>query len=101
MLIRYDRETDTKYITLLHEEQKSGVVTRTEKVEPWLLVDYDERGEVFGIEVLDASKNQVTLVVTEEGIACFPAPKSVISEITSLSPAEAFNEPAEELSLSL
>jgi len=58
MLIRYDTIADAKYITLLPEKQKKGVVVRTKKIHPWLLVDYDKDGNMFGIEILNASENK-------------------------------------------
>ncbi len=57
MLIRYDKEADAKYITFLPRKAKKGVVVRTQKVHPWLLVDYDKEGNVFGIEILNASQH--------------------------------------------
>ncbi|HYG77813.1 MAG TPA: DUF2283 domain-containing protein [Planctomycetota bacterium] len=51
MKVSYDAETDTLRIILRDipveesEEQKSGIV-----------LDYDEKGEVIGIEVLQASR---------------------------------------------
>ena len=65
MLIRYDTIADAKYITLLPEKQKKGVVVRTKKIHPWLLVDYDKNGNMFGIEILNASENKVEDVFEE------------------------------------
>lgn len=80
MLTRYDKEIDTKYITLL-SGKKRGVVTRTEKIHPWLLVDYDKHGNVFGIEVLNVSKHAVTLSVTDgREVKCFPRAEGIKPE---------------------
>ena len=65
-MVRYDKKSDAKYITLLPEKQKRGVVARTEKVKPWLLVDYDKDGNVYGIEILNASKNPLAFLVKED-----------------------------------
>jgi uncharacterized protein YuzE len=100
MLIKYDKTADAKYITLLPSKKKRGVVFRTEKVKPWLMVDYDRNGNIFGIEVLDASKNEMTLVMSDGIVKCFPAPKIVKSRNASKF-AEDFFEPAGELSLSI
>ena len=72
MLIKYDKKADAKYISLLPKRQKRGVVARTEKIESWLLVDFDSKGNVFGIEVLDASKHQVTLTIANNKVKFFP-----------------------------
>ena len=65
MLIRHDIVADAKYITLLPEKAKKGVVARTKKVHPWLLVDYDKEGNIFGIEILKASANSIVDVFEE------------------------------------
>jgi len=101
MLIRYDNEADAKYVTLLSENQKKGVVARTEKIKPWLLVDYDKQGKVFGVEILNASQNQITLVVSQNRLECYPVPKSIAPTKNKYPSLEIFGEPAEEFSLSL
>jgi uncharacterized protein YuzE len=65
MLIRHDTLADAKYVTLLPEKAKKGVVVRTKKIRPWLLVDYDAQGNMFGIEILNASVNSVEDVFEE------------------------------------
>ena len=55
MKIKYDKEADVIYIMLSEnkvvesEENKSGII-----------IDYDENGDLVGIEVLNASKNNKT-----------------------------------------
>lgn len=55
MKIKYDKEADALYIMLSEnkvaesEENKSGII-----------MDYDEKGDLVGIEVLNASKNNKT-----------------------------------------
>ena len=68
MLIRYDKEIDAKYITLLTKRQKKGVVSRTQKVYSWLLVDYDVKGNIFGVEVLDASQHRGTIIILDNRV---------------------------------
>ena len=51
MKVRYDRQSDT--LTLLFKE---GVtIAESDEEKPGLVLDYDERGDVVSIEVLDAS----------------------------------------------
>lgn len=58
MTINYDMEADAKYISLLKAKtQKKGVVARTKKITDWLLTDYSSTGQLIGIEILNASKN--------------------------------------------
>ena len=56
MKISYDKEIDAKYISL-----KEGAVSKTHPMHEWLMVDMDENGVVLGIEILDASKNLVSV----------------------------------------
>ncbi len=59
MLIRHDTIADATYVMLIPEKERMGVVARTKKVHPWLLVDYDAAGDIFGVEILNASENSV------------------------------------------
>lgn len=65
MLLRHDTEADATYVTLLPDKAEKGVVTRTKKVHPWLLVDYDAEENIFGIEILNASAHSVEDVFEE------------------------------------
>ena len=47
----YDPKTDTLTIEL-----KSSPVAESDEFKPGLILDYDEDGNLVGIEVLDASK---------------------------------------------
>ncbi len=47
----YDPKTDT-----LSFELKSGPVAESDEDKPGVILDYDEHGDLIGIEVLDASK---------------------------------------------
>ncbi len=50
MVIRYDKEVDAIYIQL-----SEGKVVESDEEKPGLILDYDEVGNVVGIEVLNAS----------------------------------------------
>lgn len=56
MEIRHDKKIDTKYFKI-----KEGKTLRTQEVTDWLLLDYDKNDEVLGLEVLQASKNLVSI----------------------------------------
>ncbi len=51
MKATYDPKTDT-----LSFELKSGPVAESDEDKPGVILDYDEHGDLMGIEVLDASK---------------------------------------------
>lgn len=61
MKISYDKEVDAKYISITE-----GVVHETKVLKDWLMLDLDAKGDILGIEILDASKNLVS-ITTEEG----------------------------------
>jgi uncharacterized protein YuzE len=50
MIFEYSPETDMLYIKLA-----SGVSTESEEVAPGIVLDFDERNQVIGIEIEDAS----------------------------------------------
>jgi uncharacterized protein YuzE len=60
--LKYDRASDALYIKL-----KEGRVADSEEITPGVIVDYDEHGEVIGIEILQFSKKRIDLrrLVTE------------------------------------
>jgi len=51
MKIKYDKKTDSAYITL-----KKGVYSHSKKITDEIVVDVDKKGSAIGIEILDASK---------------------------------------------
>ena len=51
MIIKYDDGADALYIYF-----REGEHARTQEIAPGIIVDYDENGDVLGIEVLEASK---------------------------------------------
>lgn len=66
MKVQYDKSSDAKYIRL-----KRGKVAWTEREEDWLLFDYSLRGEVLGIEILNASKHPVGVSVAGNHLVGF------------------------------
>ena len=51
MKLKVDREADALYFTL-----RDGPASETEEVAPGIIVDYDEKGQAVGIEMLHLSK---------------------------------------------
>ncbi|MBV9066366.1 MAG: DUF2283 domain-containing protein [Methylobacteriaceae bacterium] len=51
MRMKYDQEADALYVRF-SEEQIDG----SEEVRPGVILDYDNKGRIVGIEVLDARK---------------------------------------------
>ncbi len=49
--VKYDKVSDALYIKL-----KEGVIADSEELAPGVIVNYNERGGVVGIEVLGVSK---------------------------------------------
>lgn len=52
MKITYDKKVDAMYIKL-----KVGNYDHTKKVTDDILVDVNKKGEILGLEILDASRN--------------------------------------------
>jgi uncharacterized protein YuzE len=53
MKIKYDSETDALYVRLTDHQ-----IIDSEAVRPGIILDFDEKGKVAGIEVLDASQRE-------------------------------------------
>lgn len=51
MNINYDKDADCLYIQF-----QQGTVHKTKKVENGILVDLDENGKIFGIEIVGVSE---------------------------------------------
>ncbi|MDP2335145.1 MAG: DUF2283 domain-containing protein [Bacteroidota bacterium] len=51
MLIKYDKEVDVVYIRFSEK-----IVTESDEDKPGIILDYDDEGNIVGIEVLAASK---------------------------------------------
>jgi len=54
--IKYDRIADALYIKLRDEQ-----VADSDMVAPGIIVDYNEKGEIIGIEILEFSKQKLDL----------------------------------------
>ena len=54
MLIKYDKEVDIVYIQF--SEKK---VSESDEDKPGIILDYDDDGNIVGIEILEASKKIV------------------------------------------
>ena len=64
MKINYDHSVDAKYVTL-----KEGLrVVETKSVNDWLLVDFDANGVPVGVEILEATKNHVQIVLDDNSL---------------------------------
>ena len=55
--IRYDKIADALYIKF-----KDDKVVDSDEVAPGVIVDYNQNGEVIGIEILEFSKQKLDLV---------------------------------------
>lgn len=51
MEINYDKEADAMYI-----ESRKGEFAKNNKLNDFVIIDYDQKGNILGIELLDVSK---------------------------------------------
>ena len=51
MKVTYDSETDTLRVVL-----KDSPITESDEEKPGVIIDFDDRGDVVGFEILDASE---------------------------------------------
>ena len=51
MKVKYDKEVDVLYIIFSEEKVKES-----DEDKPGIILDYDKRGAIVGIEILNASK---------------------------------------------
>jgi uncharacterized protein YuzE len=54
--VKYDRVGDTLYIKLRDDR-----IVESDEVAPGVIIDYNEKGEVVGIEVLGFSRRRIDL----------------------------------------
>lgn len=55
-VIRYDPEADALYIKI-----RDGKVADSEEISDGIIIDYDEDGNIIGIEVVEFSKKKINL----------------------------------------
>lgn len=55
MKLEYDKEVDAAYVYLVYPI-KDGEAKKTIKLNENIIIDFNDRGEMIGIEVLNASK---------------------------------------------
>lgn len=55
-VIRYDPEADALYIKI-----RDGEVADSEEISDGIIIDYDEGGNIIGIEVVEFSKKKINL----------------------------------------
>ena len=70
MKIEYDKEVDAAYI-YLDGSIKDGEVTQTIPVKENIILDYNKKGKLLGIEILNASK-VIDLKVLEKATSIKP-----------------------------
>lgn len=61
--VTYDGEVDAKYVSI-----KKGKVHETKIIEDWLFFDLNQQGQILGIEILDVSKNDVTIYSLDDEV---------------------------------
>ncbi len=54
MNIQYDPEVDALYVRLSQRK-----IVESEQVQPGIVLDFDEQGQVVGVEVLNASRREI------------------------------------------
>ncbi len=56
LVLKYDRVSDALYIKL-----KDDTVVESDEISPGIIVDYNKKGEIIGIEILWFSKRGIDL----------------------------------------
>lgn len=64
MKVKYDKKADAKYIQV-----RTGKISRTEKLNDWVLIDYSKNDEIIGIEILNASEYPVGVTLVADEVA--------------------------------
>ncbi|MDE2350921.1 MAG: DUF2283 domain-containing protein, partial [Alphaproteobacteria bacterium] len=52
MKVNFDQDTDALYVRFSDSE-----ISETVEVRPGVMLDYDAKGRIVGLEILDATKN--------------------------------------------
>ncbi|ADM28779.1 Protein of unknown function DUF2283 [Ignisphaera aggregans DSM 17230] len=62
MILRYERSVDAFYIKL-----KEDRIVESDEVAPGIIIDYNDKGEIVGVEVLQFSKRSIDIkkLITE------------------------------------
>ena len=55
MIFTYDKSSNAAYVQFNEVEDDRGIVKETQPLTEDILVDYDSKGRIFGIEFLNAS----------------------------------------------
>jgi uncharacterized protein YuzE len=64
MKVKYDKETDVLYITF-----SKNKIKESDEDKPGIVIDYDKKGSIVGIEILDASRKMNNPTKVEYEIA--------------------------------
>ena len=64
MKVKYDKEVDILYITFSENKIKES-----DEDKPGVIIDYDKKGAIVGIEVLNASKKMLNPTKVEYEVA--------------------------------
>ena len=68
MKATYDPDTDVMYLQL-----RAARIVESDEVEPGIIVDYDSRGGIVAVEILDATKR------SGRPLRSVPDPKSTVA----------------------
>jgi uncharacterized protein YuzE len=82
MKISFDSSIDTKYVSI-----KKGKIVRTQRICDWLFFDLNNKNEVLGVEVIDASKNYFTLFTNGQDLIGYTA-RDIHNNLLSTPPFE-------------
>ncbi|MEK6846285.1 MAG: DUF2283 domain-containing protein [Nanoarchaeota archaeon] len=63
MEITYDKEADALYIKF-----RDGEFAKNKKIDDFTVIDFDEKGNILGIELLDASQRIPAESLTEVNV---------------------------------
>ena len=64
MKVKYDKEVDVLYIVFSENKIKES-----DEEKPGIILDYDKKGSIVGIEILDASKKMKNPTKVEYEVA--------------------------------